>query len=134
MSGPLEHMRLEVFTPTALLVDIAVAKVVAEGAEGFFALLPRHIDLAAALPPGLFVYVTAAGEERFLGIDEGVLIKRGADVRVSVLDAFESTDLSSLRAQVARRFISLDEHERSARTALARLEAGAIRRVLEIER
>jgi F-type H+-transporting ATPase subunit epsilon len=82
----------------------------------------------------LFVYVTAAGEERFLGIDEGVLIKRGADVRVSVLDAFESADLSSLRAQVAQRFLSLDEHERAARTALARLEAGAIRRVLEIER
>lgn len=134
MSRPLEQMRLEVFTPTALLVDVAATKVVAEGAEGFFALLPRHIDLAAALPAGLFVYVTAAGEERFLGIDEGVLIKRGADVRVSVLDAFESTDLSSLRAQVARRFLSLDEHERAARTALARLEAGAIRRVLEIER
>lgn len=134
MSRPPEHMRLEVFTPTALLVDVAAAKVVAEGAEGFFALLPRHIDLAAALPPGLFVYVTAEGEERFLGIDEGVLIKRGADVRVSVLDAFESADLSSLRAQVARRFLSLNEHERAARTALARLEAGAIRRVLEIER
>lgn len=133
MSEPLEHMRLEVFTPTALLVDVAAAKVVAEGAEGFFALLPRHIDVAAALPPGLFVYFTAAGEERFLGIDEGVLVKRGADVRVSVLDAFESADLSSLREQVARRFLSLDEHERAARTALARLEAGAIRRVLEIE-
>jgi hypothetical protein len=34
MSGPPEHMRLEVFTPTALLVDVAAAKVVAEGAEG----------------------------------------------------------------------------------------------------
>lgn len=134
MSGPPEHMRLEVFTPTVSLVDVAVVKVEAEGAEGFFTLLPRHIDLAAALPPGLFVYVTAAGDERFLGIDEGILIKRGADVRVSVLDAFESADLSSLRAQVARRFLSLDENERAARTALARLEAGAIRRVLEIER
>lgn len=134
MSQPPERMRLEVFTPTAMLVDVAVAKVVAEGAEGFFAILPRHIDVAAALPPGLFVYVTADAKERFLGIDEGVLIKRGAEIRVSVLDAFESADLSSLRAQVTRRFLRLDEHERATRTALARLEAGAIRRVLEIER
>ena len=134
MSGPPEHMRLEIFTPTALVVDVAATKVVAEGAEGFFALLPRHIDLAASLPPGLFVYVTAEGEERFLGIDEGVLIKRGAEVRVSVLGAFESADLTSLRTQVVSRFQSLDEHERAARTALVRLEAGAIRRVLEIER
>jgi F-type H+-transporting ATPase subunit epsilon len=134
MSAPAEHMRLEVFTPTALLVDDAAVKVIAEGPEGYFAVLPRHIDLAAALTPGLLVYVTAAGEERLLGIDEGVLVKRGAEVRVSVLDAFESDDLASLRKQVARRFLSLDEHERSARTALARLEAGAIRHVLEIER
>jgi F-type H+-transporting ATPase subunit epsilon len=109
MSAPSEHMRLEVFTPTALLVDDAAVKVIAEGPEGY-------------------------GEERLLGIDEGVLVKRGAEVRVSVLDAFESDDLASLRKQVARRFLSLDEHERSARTALARLEAGAIRHVLEIER
>jgi F-type H+-transporting ATPase subunit epsilon len=134
MSEPVEHMHLEVFTPTALVVDIAAAKVVAEGAEGFFALLPRHIDVAAALPPGLLVYVTAAGKERYLGVDEGVLIKRGADVRVSVLDAFESDDLASLRAEVADRFQRLDEHQRAARTALARLEAGAIRHVLEIAR
>ena len=129
-----ERMRLEVFTPTALLVDVAVVKVVAEGPEGYFAVLPRHIDLAAALTPGLFAFVTASGDERFLGVDEGVLVKRGSELRVSVLDAFESGDLASLRTQVARRFLSLDEHERAARTALARLEAGAIRRVLEIER
>ena len=127
-------MRLEIFVPTARLVDVATIKVVAEGPDGFFALLPRHIDMAAALTPGLFVYVTAEGEERFLGIDEGVLVKRGAEVRVSVLDAFESDDLASLRAQVWRQFLNLDDHERAARTALARLEAGAIRRVLEIER
>jgi F-type H+-transporting ATPase subunit epsilon len=134
MNAPAEPMRLQVFTPTALLVDAAVVKVVAEGPQGYFALLPRHLDVAAALHPGLFVYVTVAGEERFLGIDEGVLVKRGREVRVSVIDAFESDDLTSLRTQVASRFLSLDDHERAARTALARLEAGAIRRVLEIER
>jgi F-type H+-transporting ATPase subunit epsilon len=134
MTAPSEPMHLEVFTPTARLVEVAVGKVVAEGPEGYFALLPRHIDIAAALPPGLFVYVTVVGEERFLGIDEGVLVKRGREVRVSVIDAFESDDLTSLRAQVASRFLTLDDQERAARTALARLEAGAIRRVLEIER
>jgi F-type H+-transporting ATPase subunit epsilon len=134
MNPAMLHMRLEIYVPTARLVDVATIKVVAEGPDGFFALLPRHIDMAAALTPGLFVYVTAEGEERFLGIDEGVLVKRGAEVRVSVLDAFESDDLASLRAQVWRQFLNLDDHERAARTALARLEAGAIRRVLEIER
>ncbi len=134
MNAAPEHMRLEVFIPTARLVDVAAVKVIAEGPEGLFALLPRHLDVAAALTPGLFAYVTVEGEERFLGIDEGVLVKCGAGVHVSVRDAFESDDLGSLRAEVANRFLSLDEQERKARTALARLEAGAIRHVLEIER
>ncbi|MFZ8987588.1 MAG: hypothetical protein ACO21O_12240 [Steroidobacteraceae bacterium] len=38
-------MRLEVCTPTALLVDEAAVKVIAEGPEGYFAVLPRHIVL-----------------------------------------------------------------------------------------
>lgn len=127
-------MRLEVLTPTEQVVEADVAKVVAEGVDGYFALLPRHIDIVAALVPGLLSYVTTAGDERFLGVDEGVLVKCGETLRVSVLGAFESDDLASLRAEVARQFLSLDEHERGARTALARLEAGAIRRVMEIER
>lgn len=134
MSATPDHMRLEVFIPTARLVNAAATKVVAEGPEGFFGLLPRHLDIAAALVPGLLVYVTAAGEERFLGIDEGLLVKCGVNVHVSVLAAFESDDLASLRAEIADRFLDLDDHERRARTALARLETAAIRHMLEFER
>lgn len=129
-----EYMRLEVFVPTARVVNAAAAKVVAEGPEGHFGLLPRHLDIAVALEPGLLVYVTAEGEERFLGIDEGVLVKCGFNVHVSVLAAFASDDLTALRAKIADRFLNLDDHERKARTALARLESGAIRHMLEFER
>jgi F-type H+-transporting ATPase subunit epsilon len=127
-------MRLEVFTPTARLVSAEVSKILAEGTEGSFALLPRHVDVVAALVPGLLSYVDAAGHEAFLGVDEGVLVKCGAEVSVCVLGGFHSKELSQLRAEVQRRFLTLDEHERGARTALARLEAGAIRGVMEIER
>lgn len=134
MTDAATPMRLEVFTPTAMMVSADVSKVVAEGTEGGFALLPRHIDIVSALVPGLLSYVTSAGEEHFLGIDEGVLVKREQEVVISVLGAVAGTDLAHLRAEVQRQFLTLDDHERSARTALARLEAGAIRRVLEIER
>lgn len=134
MTDAVTPMRLEVFTPTAMVVSADVSKVVAEGTEGSFALLPRHIDIVSALVPGLLSYVTSAGKEHFLGIDEGVLVKREHEVSISVLGAVAGTELAKLRAEVQRQFLSLDDHERSARTALARLEAGAIRRVLEIER
>lgn len=125
---------LEVFSPAARIVSAQAAKVVAEGPEGSFAILPRHIDMVSALKPGLLTWLAPGGSERFLGIDEGILVKCGATVRVSVLGAFESDNLTALRAEVTRRFLSLDDHERAARSALARLEAGAIRAVLEIDR
>lgn len=127
-------LRLTVLTPTRRLVETMAARVLAEAPDGAFAILPRHADLLTRLAPGLMICVTPEGRERFFGLDEGVLVKQGCEVRASVLAGFESDDLAGLRARVHRDFIELDEAERTARSALARLEAGAIRRVLEIER
>ncbi|TDK48807.1 F0F1 ATP synthase subunit epsilon [Antarcticimicrobium luteum] len=127
-------MALELSVPGSDLVNATVRKLAAEGAQGAFVLLPRHIDMVAALKPGLLSYVDMQGQEHFLGIDEGTLVKCGRDVRVAVLGAFVSDDLASLRDEVARQFLTLDDSERAARTALARLEAGAIRGMMEFER
>ena len=128
-------MRLKVSLPTEVLVDADVEKVIAEGPEGQFCLLPRHVDYAALVVPGVLLYVPAGagGAERYLGVDEGVLVKRGADVLVSLRDAVAGDDLAELRRIVDRRFRQLDEHERQARSALARLEAGVMRRFTELE-
>jgi F-type H+-transporting ATPase subunit epsilon len=124
-------MRLEVTVPSRVMLDQAVTKVVAEGQGGSFCLLPRHIDMAAALVPGLLSFTSADGAQGLLGIDEGVLVKRGGDVLVATLNAVRGDDLATLRAAVRERFIELDEHERVARSALARLEAGVVRRFLQ---
>lgn len=129
-----EPMQLTVLGPTRHLVETETVKVTAEAQDGAFVLLPRHADLVTALAPGLLICLTPEGEERFFGLDEGVLVKEGRTVRVSVLAGFESADLESLRRRVRQDFVELDEAERAARTALARLEAGAIRRVLEVDR
>jgi len=134
MTTPADRMDLEVYVPAARLVKTDVRKISAEGAQGAFTLLPRHIDMVTTLPPGLLFYVDDAGAERVLGIDEGTLVKCGASVRVAVLGAVEGDDLATLREQVARNFLALDDSERAARTALARLEAGAIRGMMEFER
>ncbi|NBB68704.1 MAG: F0F1 ATP synthase subunit epsilon [Alphaproteobacteria bacterium] len=126
-------MRLEVLLPTAVLVDRQVDKVVAEAADGHFGLLPRHADLATALVPGILIYVPAGGAEVLLGVDEGILVKCGERVTVSVLNAVHGDDLAMLRAAVHTRYVELDEHARTAKSALARLEAGVVRRFIEQE-
>lgn len=126
-------MRLKVLLPQSVLLDREVSKVTAEAANGSFCLLPRHIDFVASLVPGLLSFETPDGEEIFLAIDEGTLIKKGPDVSVSTPDAAIGPDLGELRQTVIDRFKTLDERERRTRSALARLEADFIRRFIELQ-
>ena len=56
-------MRLTVLLPTEVLVDEDVAKVVAEAENGFFGLLPRHVDIVAALVPGVLSFTDGDGRD-----------------------------------------------------------------------
>lgn len=126
-------MRLKVLLPTEVIVDEPVTKVVAEARNGSFGILPLHIDFVAALSPGVLSFIDAAGNERFVGLDEGVLVKCAGDLTVSTRNAARGDDLQAMRAIVRERFVELDERERSARSALARLEAGVVRRFSELQ-
>jgi F-type H+-transporting ATPase subunit epsilon len=126
-------MRLRVLLPTQILIDEAVRKVVAEGEDGLFALLPRHIDFVSALAPGLLSYVLdgdATGAEHYLAVDEGILVKSGPQVLISTRNAVRGADLGALRRLVEAQYRALDEHERTVRASLARLEASLMRRFL----
>jgi F-type H+-transporting ATPase subunit epsilon len=125
-------MQLKVLLPTQVLLEEEVAKVTAEAENGSFCLLPRHIDFVAALVPGLLSFETEAGEETFLAIDEGMLVKCGREVLVSTRNAVRGRDLGQLQQVVEEQFSVLDERERKARSALARLEADLVRRFMEL--
>lgn len=131
---PVTAMRLEVLTPTQVLVDAPAVKVVAESPDGLFCLLPRHVDFVTALVPGILYYTVEGGEERLVALDEGALVKCGPEVLVSTVHAVAGDDLEALQALVSETFLELDDDERRARGALARLEAGALRGLLELER
>ena len=105
-----------------------VLRIVAETRAGSLGLLPHRLDCAAALAPGILVFETAADGEVCIAIDEGVLVKNGADVLVSVRNAIGGTDIGKLREAVEREFMNLDEQEKSVRSVLAKLESGFIRR------
>jgi F-type H+-transporting ATPase subunit epsilon len=127
-------MRLRVLTPLGIVIDDVVAKIVAEAPNGSFGLLPRHIDFASELKPGIVVYQTPGGLEQFLGINEGTLVKCGNLVLISTRDVVRGDDLDKLETEIENTFRRVDEHERAARTALARLEAGMIRNFLKVEK
>ena len=127
-------MRLKVLLPSEVLLNEQSRKVIAEAENGSFCIEPRHVDFVAALVPGLLSFVNAQGEEVFLATDSGVLVKCGTEVSVSVLNAVRGTVLEELHTIVERHFRQLDEQERIARSAVARLEAGVVRRFIELEK
>jgi F-type H+-transporting ATPase subunit epsilon len=126
-------MNLKVLLPAEVLVKEEVAKVTAEAANGSFCLLPKHVDFVAALVPGILSFQTASGRETFVAVDEGILVKCGDEVMVSTRNAMRGPDLGQLRRTVEERFKVLDDHEKTARSAMVKIEAGFVRRFLEIQ-
>ncbi len=125
-------MNLKILLPTEILLDQEVTKVSAEAENGSFTLLPNHIDFVTAIVPGILFFESESTPEVFIAVDEGVLVKCGADVRVSTGRAIRSDDLDSLQQTVEEEFSRLDERERITAGAIAKLEASFARGVYEI--
>jgi F-type H+-transporting ATPase subunit epsilon len=128
-------MQLRVRLPFKVFADVEnVTRIVITTPSGSFGLLPNRLDCTAALSPGLLTYSTQNGAETHLALDEGVLIKAGADVLVCVRRAIGGADLGRLRRAIEQEFLSLSEQDRAVRATLAHLESGFIRRLVELQR
>jgi F-type H+-transporting ATPase subunit epsilon len=122
-------MNLKVLLPFQIFAEkTGVSRIVAETHDSSFGLLPHRLDCVAALAPGILTYQTEVDGEVFVAVDEGVLVKTGADVLVSVRRALGGTDLGQLREAVTREFMALDDQERSVRLVMTKLETGFLRR------
>lgn len=132
-------MHLKLLLPSRVFAEERnVLRIVAETREGSFGILPRRLDCVAALAPGILTYETTTDGEVFVAVDEGVLVKTGGDVLVSVRRAVRGSagdeQLARLRDVVEREFEELDEHERSIRTALSKMESGFVSRFIALRR
>jgi F-type H+-transporting ATPase subunit epsilon len=127
-------MNLKILLPFRIFAEKKdVSRIVAESRGGSFGLLPHRLDCVAALEPGILTYETEAEGEVYTAVDEGVLIKTGQDVLVSVRNAIYGTDLSLLREAVEREFLTVDESEQRIRSVMAKLESGLVHRLAEFK-
>ncbi|MFA7059830.1 MAG: F0F1 ATP synthase subunit epsilon [Pedobacter sp.] len=123
-------MNLKILLPFRIFAEKAyVLRVVAETRNGSFGLLPHRRDCVTALAPGLLVFETETEGEVYVAVDEGILVKTGPDVLVSVRNAIAGTDLGQLREAVAREFLNQDKRDQDVRSVMAKLESGFLRRL-----
>jgi len=127
-------MRLTVRLPAETLMQEEVTRIKAEAPNGWFGLLPRHIDFVTALVPGVLIFTQARGTEEYLAIDQGVLVKCGPEVSVSTRAAVRGTNLDQLRKDVDARFQAEEERAKKTFSSEAKLEADLVRGLLELEK
>jgi F-type H+-transporting ATPase subunit epsilon len=109
-----------------------VEKATVRGREGSRTYLPRHIDFVTAMVPSVMSWQPVDGEEQFAAVDEGILVKTGDELLVSTVYAVHGPKLGQLRETVEEQFDQRGEREKTARTALAKLEASIVRRFMEL--
>ena len=127
------RMQLEILLPFKVFASkTGVSRIVAETVDGSFGLLPHRLDCVAALVPGILVCESDADGEFWVAIDEGVLVKAGTRVSVSVRRALTGADPAQLHEVIKQEFLVRDEQEQNMRQVMARLEAGFLRRYAKL--
>jgi F-type H+-transporting ATPase subunit epsilon len=127
-------MNLKILLPYGIFAQKNdVSRIVAETGDGSTGLLPHRLDCVAALVPGILVYTTPADGTVYVAVDEGVLVKSGALVLVSVRHAIAGTDLRELHASVQREFLAIDAQGRQVRAAVAKMEGAFAGRFAEFQ-
>lgn len=128
-------MILNIYLPTAIYWSTESAvKILAEGMEGYFTLLPRHIDYIAVLVPGILTVEIQAGDIFYFAVDHGTLVKKGETISISARNAIQGKEYETLASVVEEEFKQINEMEKKSRTALTGLEYGLLRRFADLSK
>ncbi|WP_435010701.1 F0F1 ATP synthase subunit epsilon [Tundrisphaera lichenicola] len=129
-----EPINLKILLPFRVFLEAErVRRIVVQTLRGSFGLLPNRLDCAAALSPGILTYEPEAGGEIYLAVDQGVLVKAGPEVLVSVRNAIGGTNLDQLHEAVKREFLRIDRQEQSVRSVMDKMEGEFVRRFMEFQ-
>lgn len=120
-------MMLEILLPfKVFLKEPEVNRIVVESSVGALGILPQRLDCATVLVPGIMEYQTSKEGKIYIALDEGILVKTGANVIISARNAIGGASLGELRELVEKEFLELDEREKSVRSVMAKLESDFI--------
>lgn len=125
-------MVLKILLPNKVFAKYRnVARIIIETPEGAYGILPNRRDCSAALTPGILTYTTGSGQDKYIAIDQGIFVKKGKDVLVSVRQAIKGLGLSQLHEAVKNEFLILDEKQQEIRFAMDKLESSFLQRLTE---
>ena len=127
-------MRLKILLPFRVFMEAQhVSSITIETSEGSYGMLPQRLDCVAALVPGIFTYEIESDGPKYLAVDEGVMVKEGTEVMVSVRNAIGGADLGKLHESVQKEFKQLDDNEKNVRAVMAKMESSFMMRLKKFQ-
>jgi F-type H+-transporting ATPase subunit epsilon len=127
-------MNLKVLLPFKVFTQKNdILRIVAMTDQGSFGLLPNRLDCVASLSPGILFFESISEGEVYIAADEGVLVKTGVNVLISVHNAVGGMSLDKLHEAVEKEFLDTDAQERKVRSVLTKMESGFIRRLAQFQ-
>lgn len=127
-------MTLTIRTPTEIFLREKVTKIKAEALNGWFGMLPKHVDFVTALVPGVLAFAPVGKPEQYLAMEQGLLVKCGSEVSVSTRAAVRGTDLEQLKRAVREQFKAEEDRQKESFAFEVKLEADLVRGLLELEK
>ena len=125
-------MTLKVIVPFNIVFEKKVIRLVVETTKGSLGVLPLRLDCTALLVPGIVTYECQGEGEKYLVIDEGIFVKTGSDVTLSVRRALIGTQLGDLEKELEGELNKKGEREKYARQMYTALEKTFLRQIAEL--
>lgn len=124
-------MRLKILTPTQVEIDTLVQKVDFEALDGFFTLLPKHIDFVDSLKQTIVQYKTN-DKNYYVACDKGVVVKKSDEVIISTSLAIQSDDLEKLKKTISQDFKQMEQERKEVLVSMSRLELGLTKGLMSL--
>jgi len=116
-----------IYSPLGTVIKTKIKKVTFETLNGYYTLLPRHIDFISALQANIVSFTEENGQEKFAACHRGIVVKKGNAVTMSVQGAVICNTLDELSPAIFNDFKKSEEERKELNTAMVQLELGLIR-------
>lgn len=129
-----ELMKLKILLPFRVFAEVRdVRRVVLETTAGSYGLLPQRLDCTAALVAGILEYEDTNGKVHYVAVSDGIFVKAGQEVLISVHNAIGNAELGMLRQTVETDFRRQSDRKTELRTVMAKLESNFVRNIQQLK-
>jgi F-type H+-transporting ATPase subunit epsilon len=82
-------LNLRIYTPQKLFLEETITRLKVQEKDCNYTIFPRHIDYLSCFNRSTIVFRKLSGEEGYVWLNQGVLVKCGREVQISVFSAID---------------------------------------------